>query len=64
MNKRNNNNQKCYALYHGDDFIDLGNKKYLADLIKVKEKTITFYMSPSWLKRTNYNGWIVIHIKE
>ena len=53
-----------YALYHGDTFIDLGTKKHLADLLGVKEASITFYMSPTYKKRTNYRGYIVIKIPE
>lgn len=53
-----------YALYHGDNFIDLGTKEYLANLLKVSKKTIEFYMSPAHKKRTNYRGYIVIKIKE
>ncbi len=53
-----------YALYHGDIFIDLGTKEYLAKLINVKVNSIKFYMSSTYLKRTNYNGWIVIKIEE
>ena len=57
---------KCYALYKGDIFIDLGSKKYLANLLNVKLGTITFYMSPTYRKRANqYNkGLIVIRIEE
>lgn len=53
-----------YALYHGDKFIDLGTKQYLADLINVKVSSIEFYMSPVYRKRTNDSGWIVIRIEE
>ena len=53
-----------YALYHGDTFIDLGTKEYLAKLMGVKKKTISFYMSPTWLNRTNYNGYVVIKSEE
>lgn len=56
--------ERIYALYHGDRFIDLGTKKYLANLLGVKEKTISFYSSQIWLKRTNYRGYIVIKIEE
>lgn len=52
-----------YALYHGDKFIDLGTKQYLSDLLKVSIRTITFYMSPTYRKRTHDNGWIVIKIE-
>lgn len=53
-----------YALYHGDNFIDLGSKKHLADLLGVKESTIAFYMSPTYQKRNNYRGYVVIKIPE
>lgn len=53
-----------YALYHGDIFIDLGTKEYLAKLLNVKPRTITFYSTPTWLKRTNYNGYVVIRIED
>ena len=53
-----------YALYYGDKFIDLGTKEYLAKLLNVKVKTILFYSSPTYLKRTDGNGWIVIKVEE
>lgn len=53
-----------YALYHGDKFIDLGTKEYLAELLGVSKKTITFYMSPTYQKRNNYKGYVVIKIEE
>lgn len=54
---------KYYALYHGDTFIDLGTKEYLAKLLNVNVKTIKFYMSPTYRKRTGDRGWIVIKIE-
>lgn len=53
-----------YALYHGDTFIDLGTKEYLANLLKVKIKTIGFYASPTYRKRTGDRGYLVIKIEE
>lgn len=53
-----------YALYHGDKFIDLGTKDYLAKLLNVKVKTILFYSSPTYLKRTDENGWVVVKVVE
>lgn len=53
-----------YALYHGDTFIDLGTKEYLAKLLKVKIKTIEFYASPTYRKRTGDRGYLVIKIEE
>lgn len=54
-----------YALYHGDVFIDLGTKEYLANIIGVSVRTIEFYMSPIYKKRNNIdNCYIVIKIEE
>ncbi len=53
-----------YALYHGDKFIDLGTKEYLAKILNVKVRTIEFYLSPTYKRRTNYQGYIVIRIEE
>lgn len=53
-----------YALYHGDEFVDLGTKEYLAKLLNVKVETIKFYMSPTYRRRTNDNGYIVIRIED
>ena len=53
-----------YALYHGDKFIDLGTKEYLAKLIGVTKATIEHYMTPTYKRRTKYSGWIVIKVEE
>lgn len=54
-----------YALYKGDEFIDLGTKQYLANLLNVKPETINFYMSPTYRKRNKKgNNYIVIRIEE
>ncbi len=55
---------ETYALYRGDKFIDLGTKQYLAKLLNVKTATITFYMSPTYRKRTGDRGYIVIKIED
>lgn len=55
---------KIYALYHGDKFIDIGTKEYLAELLGVSVKTISFYMSPVYQRRNNYKGYVVIKIEE
>lgn len=40
-----------FALYKGDDFITSGTIKELAKFKGVKEKTIKFYLTPSYKKR-------------
>lgn len=51
---------KLYALYHGDKFIDIGTKEYLAELLKVSKKTITFYNSNSYQKREDLSNRYVV----
>lgn len=57
-------NKIVYALYHGDKFIDMGTKDYLANLIGVSKEIIEHYMTPAYKKRTKYSGWIVIKVEE
>ena len=57
-------NNAIYALYHGDKFVDMGTKEYLANLIGVSKETIEHYMTPEYKKRTKYSGWIVIKVEE
>ena len=56
--------KKQYALYKGDTFIDIGTKEYLANKIGVDVRSIEFYMSPTYQRRNNYKGWVVIRIKD
>lgn len=52
---------KLYALYHGDEFIDIGTKEYLAKLLNVNIKTITFYNSNSYQTREDLtNRYVVV----
>lgn len=54
-----------YALYKGDEFVDLGTKNYLAKVLNVKEETINFYMSETYKKRNKKgNCYIVIRIED
>lgn len=47
--------KKEYALYKGDDFIDIGTKEYLAHLINVKPKTIQYLGSNAYKKKYDFN---------
>lgn len=47
------NKEKIYALYRGEKFLGVGTKKELAELLNVKVKTVSFYATPSYKKRTN-----------
>lgn len=53
---------KEYALYKGDEFLTIGTKKELAEYLKVKIETISFYASKVYLRRTNGNGYVVVKL--
>ena len=42
-----------YALYKGDELLSIGTIKELAEEFRVGERTIHFYMTPTYKKRTN-----------
>lgn len=43
--------ESMFALYKGDEFIDLGTRKELAARHGIKPNTITFMASPAYAKR-------------
>lgn len=45
-----------YALYKGDELLDMGTLQYLSKKFKVKIRTLLFYQTPSQKKRTSENG--------
>lgn len=53
---------RIYALYKGDKWLLDGTKQELADYLKVKVRTIDFYMSKTYEKRTDGNSYKVIFI--
>lgn len=52
-----------YALYKGEKLVEVGTKKELAELLKVRVETITFYTTPTHRKRCK-NGYCVVKIEE
>jgi hypothetical protein len=66
LEERGMKKEKEYALYKGDTFVDLGTRKYLAELLGVTEKTIYFYTTPTYKKRgrENDNRYVVIKIED
>ena len=49
MNKMSNE----YALYKGNDLLSIGTIKEIADQLKIKEKTVYYYKTPTYKKRTS-----------
>lgn len=43
---------KVYAMYKGELCLGVGTIKELSELLGVKEKTIKFYLTPTYRKRS------------
>ncbi len=52
-----------YALYKGEKLVEIGTKRELAELLKVRVETIAFYTTPTHRKRSK-NGYCVVKIEE
>lgn len=55
---------KVYAFYDGDRFIDIGTIDELSKKYGYNKNTIGFYSSPTYFKRTNGNGKLLIELKD
>ena len=55
-----------YAIYHGEEFIDIGTIEELAIKLNVKPKTIYFYSTPTYKRRVpdENDRYIVILIED
>lgn len=56
--------EKQYALYRGDEFLTIGTQKEIAEELGVKESSVRFYGSPSYRKRTDDRGLILIELED
>ena len=54
--------EKTFAIYKGDDFIYLGTRKECAKYLGVKDKSITFYCTPTYKRRikSEYNNRVIV----
>ena len=44
---------KEYALYKGDELLDVGTLEYLSKKFNIKKRTLLFYQSSTYRKRTS-----------
>ena len=44
---------KVYALYKGDELLDIGTLEYLSRKFNIKKRTLLFYQSPAYKRRTS-----------
>lgn len=55
---------KQYALYKGDEFLEIGTRQELAEYLGVSITTIDFYKSKAWLDRSGYRSYVLVEVKE
>lgn len=53
-----------YAVYKGDQFIDLGTADYLANKLGVPRKTIWYWTAPAYWKKNKGNSLVAIRIED
>lgn len=58
--------KRFFAVYKGDEFICMGNRKECAEYLGVKPNTITFWSSPAHKRRTAHkkNTYLAIVVEE
>lgn len=60
--KKREGDQSCYAVYRGDEFIDLGTLEELSKSLGILKRTLQFMKSPSYKKRMkNYEKFMIIY---
>ena len=55
---------KQYALYKGDEFLEIGTRQELAEYLGVSITTIDFYKSRAWLDRSGYRSYVLVEVKD
>ena len=61
IESKKRSNERIYAVYKGDEFIDVGTKKELSKSLGCQVDTISFYLSPAYKKRV-INSDKAIHV--
>ena len=56
-------NEHDYAVYKGDEFLDIGTAKELASKMNVKVETIKFWSTPTYHKRIKNHDIATIVVK-
>jgi hypothetical protein len=55
---------KQYALYKGDEFLEIGTRQELAEYLGVTITTIDYYKSKAWLERSNYKSYVLVKLND
>ena len=56
--------ENVYALYKGDEFIDVGTKRELSEKMNWKKSTVSFLHTPANAKRNKGNRYVLINAGE
>lgn len=56
---------KLYAVYKGEEFIDVGTRDELCERLGMKRETFNFFKAPSYLKRIEHlkNAKMIIQLE-
>lgn len=54
---------KDYALYKGDEFIDLGTIEEMSKRLGIAKNTLRFYSTTAYYKRVGENGYVCFEIE-
>lgn len=53
-----------YALYRGDEFLDIGTKQELSKKYGLPVATIEWLSTPSGSRRTGGKGWVIVRFDD
>ena len=45
--------RNIYALYKGEEMLSVGTIQEISEELNIKEKTVYFYQTPAYIKRTS-----------
>lgn len=55
---------KEYALYKGDKLLDIGSLKYLSHKFNIKIRSLLYYQTPTYQKRTSKKGKRLVKVSD
>jgi hypothetical protein len=64
LNVPRRKDNKIYAIYNGDKFLALGTLDEIAKELKIKRKTVQWYMQPAYKKRSRGLFYAVVKIED
>ena len=53
-----------YAVYKGDDFMDVGDMNYLSRSLGIPVRVLRWYSTPTWRRRSGGRGIQVFRLED